>query len=92
MQQKELLTRLGSKKPPVVVDVRTGFEYRNGHIPDAIHAPGWKLLLRIATLPQDRQTELVGTCEHGPRAEIAKRLLMAQGYTKVVLLDGHMAG
>ena len=37
MQCQELAKRLKSKNPPVVVDVRTGFEFRKGHIPGALH-------------------------------------------------------
>ena len=92
MQALELLRRIKAKKPPTVVDVRTGFEFRKGHIPDAIHAPSWKILLRLARIPSDRDSELVLTCEHGPRAEICKVLLGALGYRNVVLLAGQMAG
>ncbi len=81
-----------SKKSPTVVDVRTIFEYRKGHIPGVIHAPTWKILLRLDHIPSDRNTELVVTCELGPRAQIAKRLLKVLGYRYVVLLDGQMDG
>jgi hydroxyacylglutathione hydrolase len=92
MQSKELLKKKKSQTPPTVIDVRTGFEFKAGHIPDAIHAPAWKILLKLARLPSDRNTELVVTCEHGPRARIAKGLLEGYGYRQVELLDGHMSG
>jgi hydroxyacylglutathione hydrolase len=81
-----------SKKTPTVVDVRTIFEFRKGHIPGVIHAPTWKILLRLDHIPSDRNTELVVTCELGPRALIAKGLLMVLGYRNVMLLAGQMAG
>ena len=92
MQPIELAKRIKSKKPPTVVDVRSGFEFRRGHIPGAIHAPTWKILLRLARIPSDKNAELVVTCEHGPRAQLAKGLLEAFGYRNVALLTGHMAG
>ena len=93
MQPAELVKRMKAKKtPPAVVDVRTIFEFRKGHIPGAIHAPTWKILLRLDRIPSDRNAELVVTCEHGPRAQIAKGLLKAFGYRNVVLLAGQMAG
>lgn len=92
MQSKDLAKRIKSKQPPTVVDVRSGFEFRNGHIPGAIHAPAWKIMLHLAKIPSDRNAELVVTCEHGPRAQLAKGLLAAFGYCNVALLDGHMAG
>jgi hydroxyacylglutathione hydrolase len=74
-----------------VVDVRTGFEFRAGHIPGAINAPVWKLLLRLVPLPQDKNAELVVLCELGPRAMMGKALLGLLGYRNVSLLTGHMA-
>ena len=91
MNPRELARRLLTQHPPVVVDVRSGFEFRSGHIPGAVHAPTWKMLLRLAPLPAARDTELVLTCEHGPRARIALGLLEVFGYSRVTLLDGHMA-
>lgn len=92
MQSQELVRRIKANNPPTVVDVRTGFEFHKGHIPSAVHAPTWKILLRLAPLPADRNAELVVTCEHGPRAQICKVLLEAFGYRNVVLLAGQMAG
>jgi len=91
MQPRELLKRLAAERPPVVIDVRSGFEYRAEHIPGALHAPLWKVLLRLAKLPADRQCELVLTCEHGPRAELVRGVLAGRGYGNVTLLDGQMA-
>jgi len=92
MQPLELAKRMRSKNPPTVVDVRTVFEFRKGHILGAIHAPSWKILLRLAQIPSDKGAELVVTCELGPRARIAKGLLNTFGYRNVVLLVGQMAG
>jgi rhodanese-related sulfurtransferase len=92
MQPQELVKRIQAKNAPTVVDVRTGFEFRKGHIPGAIHAPTWKILLRLVPLPADRNAELVLTCELGPRAQICKVLLGAFGYRNMVLLAGQMAG
>jgi len=92
MQPQELLKRIKSKQPPAILDVRIGFEFRNGHIPGAMHAPTWKILLHLARIPLDKNAELVVTCELGPRAQIAKGLLKIYGYRNVVLLAGHMAG
>ena len=91
MQPQELLKRLKSKQPPAILDVRSGFEFRNGHIPGAIHSPALKILLRISRIPSDKNAELVVTCEHGPRAQLAMGLLRAFGYRNVTILEGHMA-
>ena len=92
MQAKELARRLKSKNPPAVIDVRTGIEFNRGHIPGAIHAPTWRILLFMAPLPSDKSREMVLTCEHGPRAQIVKGILGVLGYRQMDLLDGHMHG
>ncbi len=92
MHPKDLLKRMNTKNPPAVIDVRTGFEFKSAHIPGAIHAPTWKILLKLARIPSEKNVELVVTCEHGPRAQLAKGLLGAFGYKNVTLLEGHMAG
>jgi hydroxyacylglutathione hydrolase len=74
-----------------VVDVRTGIEFKAGHIPGAINAPIWKIVLRLAKLPADKQSEMVVLCELGPRAVMAKNLLGLLGYRNLALLAGHMA-
>lgn len=91
MQARELLRRISLKESLVVIDVRSGFEFNSGHIPGAVHAPAWKILLKMAKLPQDKACELVVTCEHGPRAQLAHGLLAMYGYKNVTLLDGHMS-
>lgn len=92
MQAKELAKRLKSKDAPIVLDVRTGIEYRNGHIPGALYAPSLRIVTRRAQLPADKSAPLVVTCEHGPRARLASRILAWMGYQRVELLDGQMAG
>ena len=92
MTAQELLKRIESKTAPVIIDARTGIEFKGGHIQGAIHAPFLKILLKRARLPEDKNSELVITCEHGPRAMIAKRLLAVFGYRNTTLLDGHMLG
>ena len=91
MDPQQLARLLGSATAPAVVDVRSGFEFRSGHIPGAIHAPALTILLRLKRLPTDRSAPVVLTCEHGPRAELARMLLRLAGYRNVELLAGHMA-
>ena len=90
MQPKELAQKIASGKAPAIIDVRTGFEFKAGHIPGAINAPVWKILLRLVSLPQDRDAELVVLCELGPRAVMGKALLALFGYRNATLLTGHM--
>jgi rhodanese-related sulfurtransferase len=91
MDPRILAGKMASGQPPAVIDVRTGFEFRAGHIPGAINAPVWKILLRLVSLPQDKNAELVVLCELGPRAMMGKALLGFLGFRNVTLLRGHMA-
>jgi len=92
MKASELTQRINSNSAPVVIDARSGFEFKRGHIRGAIHAPVLTILLKRARLPGNKYSELVITCEHGPRALMAKRLLGVYGYRNTTLLDGHMLG
>jgi hydroxyacylglutathione hydrolase len=91
MQPEELAEKIAAGRPPVVVDVRTGFEFNAGHIPGALHAPTWKIMLGMSSLPRDKGAELVILCELGPRAMVARSLLGLFGYRNTLLLAGHMA-
>jgi hydroxyacylglutathione hydrolase len=90
MQASELLQRIKSSNPPVVVDTRSEMEFRKGHIPGAINAPVRKILLNRASLPQDKNCEMVVTCMHGQRAMTAKFLLGLYGYRNTELLQGFL--
>jgi hydroxyacylglutathione hydrolase len=90
MKAKDLLKRIEAKRAPVILDARTGIEFKRGHVPGAIHAPSRKILMGTATLPKDKDTEMVIYCEHGQRAWIAKKLLSARGYKNTTLLTGHL--
>ena len=90
MKLEVLKKQLKSTTPPVVIDVRSGFEYRSGHIPGALHLPFPSLLFKRRSLPQDKKSLLVLTCEHGPRAVLAKKVFGLLGFKNCELLEGHM--
>jgi hydroxyacylglutathione hydrolase len=90
MQASELLERIKSNKPPVVVDTRSELEFKRGHIPGAINAPVRKILLNRATLPENKKREMVVHCEHGQRAAIARFLLGLYGYRNTAPLEGDL--
>ena len=91
MNPQELANKIASGQAPAVIDVRTGFEFRAGHIPGALNAPIWKILLQCAQLPRDKHAAMVVLCELGPRAVMARILLDVLGYRTITLLEGHMA-
>jgi hydroxyacylglutathione hydrolase len=85
-----LAARMAAGIAPAVLDVRSGLEYRRGHVPGAVHAPFWLLPFRLPHLTALRQRPLVVYCGHGPRAWLARAVLRRHGYARVLLLAGHM--
>jgi len=77
---------------PVIVDVRSAYEYRNGHIPGAIHMPFWQSFFLANDLDAPGDRPVIVYCQHGPRAVIAKFALRQAGHADVRYLDGHMSG
>ena len=92
MHNPELAQRLTRGNAPWIIDARSTLEFKSGHIPQAVHAPILKILLKRVRLPKDKSSELVIACEHGPRAVMAKALLAIYGYRNATLLRGHMLG
>ena len=88
--QEELLLELSKKNPPVVIDVRTGFEFSAAHIKGARNIPFYSIFTNRKRLPENRHYPLVLTCEHGPRAYVAKLFLWLLGYRNMRYLEGHM--
>lgn len=74
----------------VAVDVREDSEYRQEHIPGAIHIPLGSLQKRLAEVPRDR--ELVTYCGHGERSATGLSILQRAGFTQVSNLDLGIGG
>lgn len=69
-----------------VVDVRSGAEWEEGHIPGAQHILLGKLPERIHEVPTDKP--VLVQCRTGGRSAIAASILQAHGYTNVMNLQG----
>ena len=91
MRAVELSRQRAAHTDLVVLDVRSAFEYRRGHVPGAIHFPFWAIAFRPLR-PPSWSAPMVVYCGHGPRAWIARWLLQWRGAEHVCLLEGHMAG
>ncbi len=74
---------------PVLLDVRTRGEWRNGHLPESVNVPVGDLDQRLDEVPRDRP--VVVHCQTGARAAIAASLLKARGYADVRLFPGGYA-
>ena len=64
----DLLGRLASAQPPVLLDVRTTVEFSSGHIAGAVNIPHEQLPARVPELDAHRERDIVIYCRSGVRA------------------------
>ena len=88
----ELLAQIASPSAPVILDVRSRWEYNRGRVPGAIHLPFWTLEKRMSEIPASPDDPIVVYCGYGPRAWMAGAVLRRHGFSGVVYLAGHMHG
>jgi len=86
----ELNTLIKSGKAPLIVDVRSSWEYKAGHVPGAIHLPFWLAYARVDEINAPKDELVIVYCAYGPRAGIGKTALVREGFTQVRYLQGHM--
>lgn len=86
-----LAERLDGGRTPVILDVRTEWEYQSGHVPGALHIPHTDLARRLSEIPAGGQEEIVVYCEQGPRAFQAEAILEEAGFDGTRTLQGHMS-
>lgn len=72
----------------VIVDVREPDEWRQGHIPGAVHIPLGQLGMHAGRF--DRSQELIMVCRSGNRSAAAVGALTQAGYEQVSNLQGGM--
>lgn len=89
MQPSELLSRLSSGEPLVLIDVREESEWAAGHAAGARYLGRGVLERDVETLFPDLDTPLVLYCGGGYRSALSADSLRAMGYTEVwSLADG----
>jgi rhodanese-related sulfurtransferase len=69
-----------------LLDVREEWEFRRGHVPEAVHVPLRLLPERAVTLPRGSRYAVI--CQSGSRSRGATDFLIAQGFTEVVSVRG----
>jgi phage shock protein E len=89
---RELLERMGTDDAPIVLDVRSPFEFRMGHVPGAYNLEDRQVPSRIEELKQLADREIVVYCEVGPRARWVESYLKQNGFANVRHLQGDFAG
>jgi rhodanese-related sulfurtransferase len=80
--------RAKQKAGAIIVDVREPSEWREGHIPGAIHIPLGSLGRRYQEL--DASREIIAVCRSGHRSISAVMILQQQGFSQVSSMAGGM--
>jgi hydroxyacylglutathione hydrolase len=86
-----LLAQIDGGAAPIILDVRSGAEFRAGHVPGALHVPFWKVRVRVRSIPAASDDPVVVYCGHGPRAWFAGAVLRKCGFQRVSYLEGHFS-
>jgi phage shock protein E len=84
----DLAARLQTANPPLVVDVRTPAEFRNGHLAGAINIAHDEIGSRWSALNVGRDDEVILYCGTGRRACNAQQTLEGLGYMHTRTLEG----
>ena len=92
MRSQELMARIEAGTAPVILDVRSAWEFRRGHVPGAVRLSFWSIAAHVDEIPAHKNDEVVVYCGHGPRAYWAAAALKRCGFVRVALLEGHWHG
>lgn len=80
---EDLHDRMRANEEVVLVDVREKDEWRQGHVPGAVHVPRGFLEMKIEGVVPNRDTKIVTMCAGGIRSAFAAKALQDMGYTNV---------
>jgi glyoxylase-like metal-dependent hydrolase (beta-lactamase superfamily II)/rhodanese-related sulfurtransferase len=83
---EQLAELLEDEDPPLVLDVRGGGEYADGHIAGSLHIPYGELARRLDELPRDRA--LATICKGGKRSGLAASVLQREGFETIHVARG----
>jgi phage shock protein E len=92
-EDPQLALRLVRDEHAVVLDVRSAEEFAAGHVDGALQIPHDELVSRLheitAATGGDKQRPIVVYCRSGRRADLAKRILVGAGWSRVTNLGGY---
>lgn len=86
------LTNLVNKEAGVVLDIREGKDFREGHITGSLNMPLSGLKERLSELEKYKEQPVVLVCNMGQHAGSAGRILSVAGFKDVRRLNGGING
>lgn len=69
------------RRGAMLIDVRTAVEFVSGHLPKALNLPLSELEAEVVRHVPDRNQVLLLHCHSGMRSAVARKKLLALGYT-----------
>ena len=78
--------KIQNKEIKVIIDVRTQYEYDQGHYPGAVHVPLQNINRDTINFP--KSTGILVYCNTGQRARRAAETIQSLGYTNVYYIAG----
>ncbi len=91
-RDSKLAHRLVEDQGALLLDVRTSAEYQENHLPNSLLIPhdeiGRRLNEVLEAQSGDKSKPIVVFCRRGARAQTAKNVLVANGFTEVTNLGG----
>jgi rhodanese-related sulfurtransferase len=84
-------TKLMNQGSTLVLDIREGDEFAQGHLPRARHIPLSQLSKRVEEIGKFKDKPVIVTCKTGARAGAATRTLRQAGFSQVYQLRGGLA-
>jgi rhodanese-related sulfurtransferase len=88
----EVKTRMDLGEKFVLIDVREDHEWKDNHLPNAIHIGKGIIERDIEHRVPDKDTEIILYCGGGYRSALAADNLQKMGYTNVLSMDGGFKG
>jgi len=88
VRPSQLRTMRSSDRVPLLLDVRTPFEYDAGHIAGAVNIPHTQLEDRLSEVRSGSRHGVVLYCMRGPRARVGENILQTQEIGPLYHLDG----
>jgi len=84
LRPDEFLSKIHEDPNAVILDVRTGAEYKSGHLPEAINVSN--IHEEYVNLDKDKSYYL--HCRVGGRSAVASQILISKGFENVFNLNG----
>jgi rhodanese-related sulfurtransferase len=88
ISQEKLLALMQTPDRPLIIDVRTPEEFKDGHIPGAINIPHTLLKDKLGDIESDKANQIILYCRTGRRVGIAQKILAKNNFQQVDHLTG----